>query len=238
MSEETAKKLVKFIMSSPSKTIIVEFSGGEPLLNFEGIKYLVRESKKVAKEKGKEVIFAMIHNGTNWDKKKMKFFIEEKIGICFSLDGPEDLHNKQRPYRGGGGSHKKVVEWIKKFRKVGYPSLNAIPVVTKVTLQRGRELVDEYLSLGFRRIRFKYLTYFGRAADSWDELGYTPDEFLKAWKEVIEYIFELNKRGIFVIEGVTQILAKKIFQSKDPGFCELQMPCGAGIGQLAYSPDG
>ena len=61
---------------------------------------------------------------------------------------------------------------------------------------------------------------------------------METWKKVVNYMFELNKKGILVTEDLTRIFAKKIFRNKDPGYCELQMPCGAGLNQLAYGPDG
>jgi len=238
MSEEIAKKTVDFIMKSPAKTLVVEFSGGEPLLNFPAIKTVVLETWEKAKKKQKNVGFAMIHNGSNWDEKKAKFFIDHNVGLCFSLDGPRDLHNMHRPYRTGGGTYDDVVKWINYFRKKGYTSLQALPVITRHSLKRGREIVDEYLSHGFKIIRFKYLGYFGRAPELWDEIGYEPHEYLFAWKDVIEYIFELYKRGISIREGMAEIMAKKLFDVPDPGYCELQMPCGAGLNQLAYASDG
>lgn len=238
MSEETAKKTVDFIMKSPAKAIVVEFSGGEPLLNFPAIKTVVLETREKAKRAQKNLGFAMIHNGSKWDEEKAKFFIDHNIGICFSLDGPRDLHNMHRPYRTGGGTYDDVIKWINYFRKNGYTGLQALPVITRYSLKRGREIVDEYLSHGFKIIRFKYLGYFGRASELWDEIGYEPEEYLSAWKDVIEYIFELYKRGISIREGMAEIMAKKLFDVTDPGYCELQMPCGAGLNQLAYAPDG
>ena len=41
MDKETAKKVVEFIFQSPSKQITIEFQGGEPLLNFEIVKFVV-----------------------------------------------------------------------------------------------------------------------------------------------------------------------------------------------------
>lgn len=238
MSAETAEKVADFIMQSPAKTIVVEFSGGEPLMNFDAIETIVEKSKELALEKKKTAKFAMIHNGSMWDEEKMEFFIKNRIGVCFSLDGPEDLHNLHRPYKAGGGTHGDVAKWIRRFRERGHKSMNALPVITRHSLPRWKEIVDEYLSHGFRVIRFKYLGYFGRAPDLWSELGYAPDEYLEAWKNVMEYLFELNNRGIFVVEGLARVLAKKLFLLEDPGYCELQMPCGAAISQLAYSPDG
>jgi uncharacterized protein len=238
MSVETARKVADFIIPSRSNTHIIEFSGGEPLLNFEAIKTVVERSRRLADRMGKELGFAMIHNGTGWNDERMEFFMKNRIGICFSLDGPEDLHDLHRPYRAGGGTYRDVVKWVGKFRHAGYESLNAIPVITRHSLRRGREIVDEYLAHGFTNVRFKYLSYFGRAPAIWDEIGYRPAAFVKAWKDVIEYMFELNQRGIPVHEDLATTMAKKLFLRLEPGNCEMQMPCGAGIGQLAYSPDG
>jgi sulfatase maturation enzyme AslB (radical SAM superfamily) len=48
MNEEVAKKAVDIALQSPTKNLDFEFQGGEPLLNFEIIKYIVEytESKK------------------------------------------------------------------------------------------------------------------------------------------------------------------------------------------------
>ncbi len=238
MSTDTAKKTAEFIFQSPAKNIVVEFSGGEPLLNFGAIKKIVDVSKKLAEKKGKNIGFSIINNGTQWSDEKMKFFVENKVGVCFSLDGPKKLHNLHRRYLSGGGTYDDVVRCIKKFRAIDYPHLNALPVITKHSLPHWKEIIDEYDSLGFKRIRFKYLGYFGRASEIWDELGYPPEAFVDAWKKVVEYIFELNTSGKHLIEGMAEIIAKKLYAGIEPGYCELQMPCGAGISQLAYSPDG
>jgi uncharacterized protein len=238
MSAETARKVADFIMSSPAETQVIEFSGGEPLMNFDAIKEVVLRAEKLSKKNGKKIGLSMIHNGSKWDYEKAEFFAKHGISLCFSLDGPKDLHDLHRPYRAGGGTYDDTVRWIREFHRAGYPSVRAIPVITRHSLDRGSEIVDEYLSLGIRIVRFKYIGYFGRAAPLWDELGYSPEEFLKAWKDVIEYMYQLNRRGILVVENMAQIMAYKLFRREDPGYCELQMPCGAGISQLAYAPDG
>ena len=46
MSKETAVKSLDLVFKSPSKNIKIEFQGGEPLLNFDLIKFIVIEAKK------------------------------------------------------------------------------------------------------------------------------------------------------------------------------------------------
>lgn len=49
MDKDTAKRVVEFMFQSPSKAITIEFQGGEPLLNFPIIQYIIDYSKKLNK---------------------------------------------------------------------------------------------------------------------------------------------------------------------------------------------
>ena len=54
MDKETAKATVDFIFQTPSKGITIEFQGGEPLLNWGVVKYVIeyaQEKNKQAKKK-------------------------------------------------------------------------------------------------------------------------------------------------------------------------------------------
>ena len=58
------------------------------------------------------------------------------------------------------------------------------------------------------------------------------------WKKALDHILELNKKGIKIRERTGAIFAKKILTETDANFLDLRTPCGAAIGQLAYTPDG
>lgn len=45
MDEETAKKTVDFIFQTPSRAITIEFQGGEPLLKFDIVEFIVKYAK-------------------------------------------------------------------------------------------------------------------------------------------------------------------------------------------------
>src|SRR4030042_5470365 len=49
MQAETAKKCIEMVFKSPSPAIKIEFQGGEPLLNFDTVKYVVRYAEKLNK---------------------------------------------------------------------------------------------------------------------------------------------------------------------------------------------
>ena len=47
MNKETARKTVDFIFQTPNDSITIEFQGGEPLLNWGIVKYIINLSYKI-----------------------------------------------------------------------------------------------------------------------------------------------------------------------------------------------
>jgi len=60
-------------------------------------------------------------------------------------------------------------------------------------------------------------------------LGYTIEEFFDFYRKSMEYIIELNKKGVLFREQLTNIYLAKIFRPKDPNFMDNRSPCGACI---------
>jgi len=241
MTKETAKKTVDFIFQSPAKNMVIEFTGGEPLLRFDIIKYVVEYAKELNKKHKRILDFAIVTNGSLLDDEKFEFIRKNRIGLCFSLDGPKNLHDLHRKFTRDPkkSSYEDVVTKIKKYRlEKKYERTFAIPVITKFSLDRYKEAIKEYVLLGLKVFRFKYVTYFGFAVKGWDSLFYEPDEFIEAWKKVIKFLLFLNKNGIEVRENLAAYILMKIVSGKDPGYAELERPCGAFIGQALYDYDG
>ncbi len=246
MSWETARKAVDLAFSSPNPNISIEFQGGEPLANWPVLEKIVKYSRKKQKESGKNLFIALVSNMSMMDEKKAGFLLENEISICTSLDGPAELHNKNRPFS-SGNSHALTVKWIKYFMKkhdeqkdlsyrIFKPS--ALLTVSRYSLSHHKAIIDEYVKLGLESIFFRPLSPIGYAAKYWDKIGYTPKEFLDFYRNGLEYIVSLNRKGVKISEKTAAMLLSKIFDYKDPGFLDLRCPCGASVGQLAYNWDG
>jgi uncharacterized protein len=82
-------------------------------------------------------------NGTLIDDAWIDLFERHQITVGVSLDGPRDLHDYNRKYRNGSGSHDRTTAGIAKLQARGYP-FHFIGVVTAPTLSRGSELIDYY----------------------------------------------------------------------------------------------
>ncbi len=236
MDEKTAKKVVEFIFQSPSRHLDIEFQGGEPLVNFPIIQYIVEYSKKLAQEKNKQIHFNIVSNFTLMDDDILDFLIENKFNINTSLDGPKEVHDKNRIYT-GGSSYEKVVHWIKVIKERNYP-VAALPTISKFSLPFWKEIIDEYRSLGLMNIRLRQMNNAGFASERWQQIGYSPQEFIEFWKRGLDYIIELNKQGIRMREGMTQLALQKLMLKKYNGYTCWGWPCGAALSQCGYNYNG
>ena len=241
MSLATARRAVDFAFSAPVTGLTIEFQGGEPLLNWPVLKETALYARKKAAKTGKELALALVSNFSLLDGAKADFIAANDISLCTSLDGPADLHNANRKFS-GGDSHAAAVKWIKYLQErrgtepPGGPS--ALLTVTRASLGRAREIVDEYARLKLPYVFLRPLSPMGSALKRWDEIGYTPEEFLKFYREGLDRVLELNRRGVPIKEKTAFLAVKKIIGSQDNKYVDLRCPCGAGLGQLAYDFDG
>lgn len=244
MTEDTAKKIVDFIFQSPSKQITIEFQGGEPLLRFDLIKFIINYAKQKNLSGGKDLLFTVVSNLSLIDDEKLKFLADNDISICTSLDGPKEIHDFNRKFLGGKSSYDLVSSGINKvneyytFNNINSHRLNALITITKKSLNYSKEIIDEYQKQGFDNLHLRFLNNLGDARSTFNDIGYSPEEFIDFWKRSMDYILELNLSGKVVVERGALIILKKLLTKHDPNFLEMRSPCGACISQLAYSPDG
>lgn len=234
MTKEIAKKAVDIAMKSPSEYLTFEFQGGEPLTNFEVIKYIIEYSKSISN--GKFIEYNLVSNLTLLTNEMLEFFVENEVSICTSIDGNKELQNINRPYK-CKDSYTETINKVKLLKEKEI-NVNAIETTTRYSLSRYKEIIDEYVNLGLESIFIRPLTRLGKADNNWKNVGYEADEFLEFYKKSLEYIIEKNKQGIFLSEGHSNIFLKKILLNQPINYMELRSPCGGAIGQLAYYYDG
>lgn len=235
MTKEIAKKGVDIALQSPTSSITIEFQGGEPLLNFETIKYIIEYSGNV--NTNKVISYNLVSNLSLLTDEIADYLSEHEVQVSVSLDGPSHVHNKNRPFRIGGGSYDATVRGIEMLRSRGI-DLGAIQTTTKHSLNHAKDIIDTYVQLDFNSIFIRPLTQLGYANEHWNEIGYTADEFLSFYKESMDYIINLNLNGILFSEGHANILLTKILKGYSNNYMELRSPCGATVGQIAIYYDG
>ena len=238
MTPETADKALDFVFKSPSPGIKIEFQGGEPLLNFEIVKYVVLQAEERNLHFGRDLQFVIATTLSMLTDEILLFCKEHKIVLSSSLDGPEDLHNQNRP-RQGKNSHQNFVEGLEKARlALGYDQVSALMTTTDASLNRVKEIIDEYLRLGFQGIFLRSLSPYGFAIKTKKYMAYDAERWLEFYKEGLDYILVLNKSGIRFVEHYAAIILTKMLSSTNPGFVDLMNPSGAGIAAIVFNYDG
>ena len=67
---------------------------------------------------------------------------------------------------------------------------------------------------------------------------YPLSRWLEFYYEGLDYIVELNKKGIRFTEHFASLILTKMFTSGDPGFVDLMNPSGTGISAVVFNYDG
>jgi His-Xaa-Ser system radical SAM maturase HxsB len=237
LTKEDADSILKFVFSLKRKKLMIELQGGEPVQNFEVAKHIIKNVKKKNAETGKSVRVTIVTNLASIKQEQIEFLISAGCNICTSLDGPKEVHDKNRVLLGDGSSHENVTRNIKKIRQTYYYPVSALLTVTKNSLNHHKEIIDEYLKHGLRLIQLKKVHNIGNAEKEAKSISPSVEEYIDFWKKSIDYIIELNKRGTAVQERLVKTIMKKI-TGQQTLFSELQSPCGMITCQLAYTAGG
>jgi len=126
MSAGTARAAVDWLLanSGSASKVHVGFFGGEPLLNLPVLKEVVAYAKERSAACGKEVGFGITTNATLVDEQVAAYIAAERIEPLVSCDGPAEVHDRQRPFADGRGSHAAVTAGAARLREA-FPGLPA-----------------------------------------------------------------------------------------------------------------
>lgn len=237
LSAEHAEKAIEMMFRSPNRDLKVEFQGGEPLLNLPRVAHIVERVTSLNARHGRNVQFVLASNLSRLDQEVLSFCRRHDVHLSTSLDGPADLHDAQRPTR-GGGSHARTVEAIQRAREVlGPDRVSALMTTTPASLPRVEEIVDEYVRLGLPSVFLRSLSPYGFAAKSLVR-RYGPRDWLRFYERGLAHVLSVNARGYPLREDFTAILLQKILSPMGSSYVDLQSPAGIGIGALVYNYDG
>lgn len=103
------------VIWDPNLRYSIMFYGGEPLLEFDKIKYVV--DRVINYYSIKEPIFTITTNGYLITNEVIDFFRKYDFDVNVSMDGYKDIHDKNRKLINGRGTFNRVVKNYYKLRK-------------------------------------------------------------------------------------------------------------------------
>lgn len=232
MGRETACRAVDFLLkhSGEQLEVTLTFFGGEPLLNFDIIRAAVEYAKVEARGVGKVVDFSLTTNGTLLTEDKIRFLSDNRIGVTVSMDGPPEVHDKNRRLMGGQGSYRAVL-----------PKALALihghrtrPVAARATLTRDipdlKRCLFHLLDLGFHEVGFSPVTssdpdQYLNGADLKNLLGQFRD---------LAFLFrDRALEGKFLGFSNISNLVAELYAGEIKRYA-----CGAGLGLMGISSTG
>ena len=117
MTYEVGKKALDFLIanSGTRRNLEVDFFGGEPLMNWQVVKDLVKYGREQEKLHNKKFRFTLTTNGVLLNDEVMEFCNKEMGNVVLSVDGRKEVHDYMRPFRKGAGSYDLIMPKFQKF---------------------------------------------------------------------------------------------------------------------------
>ncbi|MGN9019840.1 thioether cross-link-forming SCIFF peptide maturase [Lachnospiraceae bacterium HCP1S3_C3] len=233
MSLEVGKKALDFLIenSGNRRNLEVDFFGGEPLMNWDVVKELVRYGRSKEKEYDKNFRFTLTTNGVLLDDEVMEFVNKEMSNVVMSLDGRKEINDKMRPFRNGKGSYDLIVP---KFQKLA-ESRNQTNYYIRGTFTRNNldfsNDVIEYADLGFKQMSIEPVV-----ADPDEPYALREEDIPKILEEydklAVEYIKRYKEnRGFNFFHFMIDL-------KQGPCVLKRMAGCGSGTEYLAVTPWG
>jgi uncharacterized protein len=225
MSRDTAEKAVDFLLkeSGDSEGCRITFFGGEPLLNFDLIKYVVPFARKKAAKFNKTVLFNMTTNGVLLNDHIIDFLIKEKIDVTFSFDGPRHIHDTNRRFKTNKEKSTYDLIYPKILKFIEMAKKNNVFYAFRGTLTRPGiinmdELIDFYKNLNTKEVYFDTAEY--KNGISRDGLAIT-DEDLNIYRQKVKnraerFMKNKSKDEFNIFSKMLKIMKDKIRKSN---FC-------------------
>lgn len=120
MSLAVGKQALDFLVanSGSRRNLEVDFFGGEPTMNFEVVKELVRYGRSLEELHNKKFRFTLTTNGILLNDEIMEFANAEMANVVLSIDGRKSVNDYMRPARNGKSTYDVIVPKFQRFAEL------------------------------------------------------------------------------------------------------------------------
>ncbi|MBG9791011.1 radical SAM protein [Paenibacillus dendritiformis] len=238
MSAVVTEQAVERLFEWPSPELTIEFQGGEPLLNFDEVRAITERivTRNAAEKRALRFVLAStLHDLTD---EHLEFFQEHRFKLSTSLDGPEWLHNANRP-RPERDSYRRTLEGMERgWAALGEDAVSALTTLTRRSLEVPEAIIDEYRKLGLHSISLRPLSPYGFAARTKSRNGYSTEDYLAFYAKALDHLIAVNRDGYSMDETFASLLLSQLHGPFGHGYVDLRSPTGAGFGAVIYDYDG
>ena len=233
MSYEVGRQALDFLIanSGTRKNLEVDFFGGEPLMNFQVVRDLVKYGREQEALHNKRFRFTLTTNGILLDDDVMEFANKEMSNVVLSIDGRKEIHDRMRPSRNGKGSYDII---LPKFQTLA-ESRNQNNYYVRGTFTHNNldfcEDVKHLADLGFKQISVEPVVAASEEpyAITEEDLPQLFEEYDKLAKLMLDY--KKQGRGFNFFHFMIDLTGGPCVAKRLSG-------CGSGTEYLAVTPWG
>lgn len=241
MSFETAKVFVDMLLDATEENnlyinpkvspgIILDFIGGEPLLEIDLIDKIVDYFKTQAISKmhpwATKYCISICSNGVAYFDKKVQSFLTKHakhLSFSITIDGNKELHDSCRVFPNGSGSYDIAVKGAKDWMEKGNYMGSKITIAPE-NLKHLHSAIVHMISLGYKDINANCVYEKG-----WEE--HHAKEFYVQLKKVADYLLNYVEEDIYC-----SLFEENFFHPKEE--TDIDNWCGGTGVMLSCDPDG
>ncbi|MDI6800337.1 MAG: radical SAM protein [Actinomycetota bacterium] len=223
MSREVAQKAIGLLSdySLENDEILIDFYGGEPLLNFEMVKYAIETSEKLGPRLNRNFRFRITTNGTLLDDETTAYLSDHGVSVGVSIDGPKDVHDLNRPFKSGKGSWDLISANLKGLLHREGVSLEARARLAPPNLNLTE--VSRFLyDMGFEQVEVKFAD---EPANPQEGGGFklSDEEIMEMRRKYLQYaksyLDELLASGLSIDYDISQSITDILYHSPTVSYC-------------------
>jgi len=154
MTRSTLDRSIALLMSSDRPAVMLQFFGGEALLEWELVQQGITEGIRLAKVRGKQIQFVLSSNGWSLDADKLAWLHGKPVKLELSLDGTPETQNKFRHSKAPHGDSYAdgIAPRVREIVESGL-EYDVIMVVHPLNAHQAFDNFMHIAKLGFQRIQ-------------------------------------------------------------------------------------
>jgi radical SAM protein with 4Fe4S-binding SPASM domain len=189
MTPQVQAAAIDFMIESGQPAFNVSFSGGESLLDFPRLEDFIKNLLDARRGSGQKVLIEVATNGVGLKPHQAEFFAANRVSLCFSLDGPATVTNRNRLGPGAASVYDQALQGLAVYRRaLADRGQDPDSIRAECTLDEKASLVDSVrhlFDLGFGLVMARPARnspYTGWRA------GAAVDNFLATFREAVREV--------------------------------------------------
>lgn len=189
-SDEMLENAIKQAFHTNHKSVTFEWTGGEAFL--VGIDFFKKVVKYQNKYANKPYDNGVQTSGFLFDKKLIDFLIENNFILSVTIDGPEEIHNANRPSQKGTDSYKTIVE-TREYIKNKQGWCGFIATITKNNIGHEREMLEHFAKMDIKSFHSNPYLFYEKNVVKEKQLALTTSDYARYFISQFNAWFEIGK---------------------------------------------